>query len=419
MKKLALLLVLIFAVSFVFADAHEAEEVDPIAELKEEIAALEDRIAVLESPRLTPYVQGYFRGTVTLDKDGLSVDLVDYGTPRWWLPNFEVGFRADVANVGLTIRLLPTGLLQLNSIFVHTDDFGATWYRAVGFHGASLNWFAEIDNAAVGNTAVLNFKNIGMDLGFQDDKAALLFPNLFGLKFAAQLRLDELSFDGAGVELSGSNIIGGLGFRVGFDTRDQPATDDAFSYTANLWYDLEIGLGDATFWMNPYGRFSNMYVDGGVDSGIYAGVDLGIDYSNAFSFDASLGYLHYFANPMGYAVVGILPADPILEFAVNTSLAIGPLVSVGAGASGDNMIADPTDINLYADLNVTMPFGATQISDPRFHIGLRYNVGTEVLTIPTSITTNLFGTPVSFTAGIADVLTIDTWYLRLMYDVIF
>ncbi len=285
MKKLALLLVLIFAVSFVFADAHESEEVDPIAELEEEIAALEDRIAALESPRLTPFVQGSFRGDVLLNKDGLSVSLADVSPP--WRP-FIVGFRADVANVGLTIRLLPTGLLQLNSIFVHTDDFGATWYRAVGFHGASLNWFAEIDNAAVGNTAVLNFKNVGMDLGFQDDKAALLFPNLFGLKFAAQLRLHDLDFAGAGAELSASNIIGGLGFRVGFDTRDQPATDDAFSYTANLWYDLEIGLGDATFWMYPYGRFSNMYVDAGVDEGVHAGIDLGIDYTNAFSFDASL-----------------------------------------------------------------------------------------------------------------------------------
>jgi|GEM_PF-4584784 len=415
MKKLALLLVLIFAVSFVFADAHEAEEVDPIAELEEEIAALEDRIAALESPRLTPFVQGTFRGDVLLNKDGLSVSLADVSPP--WRP-FIVGFRADVANVGLTIRLLPTGLLQLNSIFVHTDDFGATWYRAVGFHGASLNWFAEIDNAAVGNTAVLNFKNVGMDLGFQDDKAALLFPNLFGLKFAAQLRLHDLDFAGAGAELSASNIIGGLGFRVGFDTRDQPATDDAFSYTANLWYDLEIGLGDATFWMYPYGRFSNMYVDAGVDEGVHAGIDLGIDYTNAFSFDASLGYVHYFANPMGYAVP-VVPADPILEFEVNTSLAIGPLVTVGAGASGDDMIADPNDIDVYADLGVTMPFGATQISDPRFHIGLRYNVGTGVLTIPTSITTNLFGTPVSFTAGIADVLNIDTWYLRLRYTVAF
>ncbi len=121
---------------------------------------------------------------------------------------------------------------------------------------------------------------------------------------------------------------------------------------------------------------------------------------------------------MGYAVP-VVPADPILEFEVNTSLAIGPLVTVGAGASGDDMIADPNDIDVYADLGVTMPFGATQISDPRFHIGLRYNVGTGVLTIPTSITTNLFGTPVSFTAGIADVLNIDTWYLRLRYTVAF
>ncbi len=481
MKKLALLLVLIFAVSFVFADVNNAEEVDveeevcPIEALEEEVAALKARIADLEKPaRMVPYIQGWFRGTVTLSGhgttlfedfgrwdigDGLRTDLVNWHDwPCRWRP-FEFGFRVNVPGTSITVRLgrtftdltIPVGdgwAVALNSISVSTEGFSATWWRSTHFSSAApaprcpggLGWFTHIDYCEAPNTAVLDFKEGGFQLGFQNDKAALRIPAIGPLAFSAQLRLRDvdapLAFDGAGAELRGSNILGGFGFVAAVDTRDQPNHDDLFSYGLDAWYELNIDLGLLSMMAKPYARFSNMYVSNPpnpVDSGKYAGIEAIFDYEYLY---AHADYRKYFLNPdTAVYPAGTVAAQDYLRFRAFSVIPIGPVTlqaHVGTGnihsvpwwcgwLIGNLLVPtaqDRLDLSIRGALAVAIPIEARQFSNPTLSVEARYYVGEDDLRIPITLSTDLYHV-VELRGGLSNVLDPESWYVALMYDLSF
>ncbi|MGC9384174.1 MAG: hypothetical protein ACP5D6_06215, partial [Kosmotogaceae bacterium] len=149
---------------------------------------------------LNPKADGSVTGKVRFDKDGKETSLNLYLNWISW------GFSLPHENVSLTIDLDEGDSVTVSKLAVENDHLGLTWYSSQAFSGNdSLGWFNYLDDGVWGPLMVMNLKDIGLELGTQDDtddKVALKATNILDMiTVVAQAKFNVYTFVSAAGEL--------------------------------------------------------------------------------------------------------------------------------------------------------------------------------------------------------------------------
>ncbi|MFO7883024.1 MAG: hypothetical protein R6U52_10870 [Kosmotogaceae bacterium] len=376
---------------------------------------------------LNPWAKGTVTGMVRFDKDGktTSLDLTNF--------DFGWGFSLPHENLTLTIHLdNPLHNLDIIDLSVENECLGLMWYSSQAFSSGTgeLGWFRYLDDGASGPLMVMNFKNVGLELGTQeaaDDKIALRATNILDMiTVAAQVKLNVYTFVSAAGEVYVTPIEN-LNLKAGYEY-------DSNRYFAGADYTMTIAdivtLNPYVFYSTDWGQYAGLRAS--LTQGIFS-VDAGYEYdlvANSHFIDGKLSVDHDIASAWVYGDATFPANAYTAQVHASTSHTFGPLTVSAEVGSGDwktwftnspdygNLVTDFKDMSAWAKLSVTPQLGLGVLADPTLALSGGYYLLDNTYDATLDLTTKLCDL-LNIHAGISSLFDLSTWFVEFYYTISF